>query len=189
MDPKRCWFNDHFINPVAEEWKAVRFVCTSSFVSISVGVELIVLASKTPSKTWEIPGRRDPPPVIKIFEYAVWSIELSERLIAINLASSRLRSRVNWQISKIGTLFIFPFVSVIGILFFWELIVIFVLACLILIFSASSKEELKVFTTRPDTLYGVTYIALAPEHKVLEKYKDRINNYSKVIKYIKEHAG
>jgi len=46
-------------------------------------------------------------------------------------------------------------------------------------------EELKVFTTRPDTLYGVTYMVIAPEHKILEKYKSSINNYSEVIEYIK----
>lgn len=50
----------------------------------------------------------------------------------------------------------------------------------------NSKRELKVFTTRPDTLYGVTYMVLSPEHKLVEKLKERIENYSEVKKYIKE---
>ena len=46
------------------------------------------------------------------------------------------------------------------------------------------EEELKVFTTRPDTLYGATYMAITPEHEIIEKYKDKINNYKKVKEYI-----
>ena len=46
------------------------------------------------------------------------------------------------------------------------------------------EEELKVFTTRPDTLYGATYMAITPEHEIIEKYKDKIKNYKKIKEYI-----
>ena len=47
-----------------------------------------------------------------------------------------------------------------------------------------SKEEIKVFTTRADTLFGVTYVVLAPEHDLIEKLKKHITNWSEVEKYI-----
>ena len=50
------------------------------------------------------------------------------------------------------------------------------------------EDTLKVFTTRPDTLYGVTFMVVSPEHDLIEKYKDKIKNYSEVIKY-KEEAS
>jgi leucyl-tRNA synthetase len=43
---------------------------------------------------------------------------------------------------------------------------------------------IKVFTTRPDTLFGVTYIVLAPEHDLISKIKSRILNWDKVKEYI-----
>ncbi len=46
-------------------------------------------------------------------------------------------------------------------------------------------EKVKIFTTRPDTLYGATYLVLAPEHPIVEKYLATLNNTSKVKKYIK----
>ena len=48
------------------------------------------------------------------------------------------------------------------------------------------KLEIDVFTTRPDTLFGCTFLVLAPEHEILEKVKDRIENWSEVEKYIKQ---
>lgn len=48
----------------------------------------------------------------------------------------------------------------------------------------NSDLEINVFTTRPDTLFGCTYIVLAPEHPLIEEIKDRIVNYKKTKEYI-----
>ncbi len=44
-------------------------------------------------------------------------------------------------------------------------------------------DYLEVFTTRPDTLYGVTFMVMSPEHKYLEKYQNKIKNIDEVHKY------
>lgn len=49
-----------------------------------------------------------------------------------------------------------------------------------------SDEKLRVFTTRPDTIYGATYMVIAPEHPVIEKLKDKIENYDEIIAYKNE---
>ena len=46
--------------------------------------------------------------------------------------------------------------------------------------------RIKVFTTRPDTLFGATYMVLAPEHSLVQELKDKIENFEEVEKYIKE---
>ncbi len=50
------------------------------------------------------------------------------------------------------------------------------------------KQDLtiKVFTTRPDTIFGATYMVLAPEHEIVAKLKSQITNWSEVEKYIQE---
>lgn len=56
-------------------------------------------------------------------------------------------------------------------------------------FKVNNKEDiLTVYTTRPDTIYGVTYMAIAPEHPILDKYKDEISNYDEILNYRKEAA-
>ena len=50
---------------------------------------------------------------------------------------------------------------------------------------AGTEEYLRIFTTRPDTLFGVTFMAVAPENPIIEKLKDKITNYSTVEEYIK----
>ncbi|MFH1200901.1 MAG: class I tRNA ligase family protein, partial [bacterium] len=47
-------------------------------------------------------------------------------------------------------------------------------------------SNIKVFTTRPDTLFGATYMVLAPEHELVQKLKNEIKNWQEVEKYIKE---
>jgi leucyl-tRNA synthetase len=46
--------------------------------------------------------------------------------------------------------------------------------------------RIRVFTTRPDTIFGATYLVLAPEHELVQKLKSQITNWSKVEKYINE---
>ncbi len=49
-------------------------------------------------------------------------------------------------------------------------------------------EKLRVYTTRPDTLFGATYMVISPEHPLIEKYKAQIANYDELIAY-KEAAA
>ena len=45
------------------------------------------------------------------------------------------------------------------------------------------EDKLEVFTTRCDTLYGVTFMVISPEHPYLEKYKEQIQNIEEIEKY------
>ena len=49
-----------------------------------------------------------------------------------------------------------------------------------------TTAEISVFTTRADTLFGCTYVVIAPEHPLFEELKSKIENWSDVEKYIKE---
>ncbi len=51
-----------------------------------------------------------------------------------------------------------------------------------------SNETLTVFTTRPDTLYGVTFMVVAPEHNIINILKDKITNIDEINTYKKEAA-
>ncbi len=51
--------------------------------------------------------------------------------------------------------------------------------------NGKDSYNLNVFTTRPDTLYGCTYVAINPEHELIEKFKNSIKNLEKVSEYIK----
>ncbi|MBQ7638320.1 MAG: leucine--tRNA ligase [Clostridia bacterium] len=52
----------------------------------------------------------------------------------------------------------------------------------------NTDEKLRVYTTRPDTLFGVTFMVMAPEHPMLDKYKDMITNFADVEAYRTECA-
>ena len=49
-------------------------------------------------------------------------------------------------------------------------------------------EQLRIYTTRPDTLYGVTFMVIAPEHPIIEKYRDSIANIAELDAYKAECA-
>ena len=56
-------------------------------------------------------------------------------------------------------------------------------------FALKDKEEkLRIYTTRPDTLFGVTYMVVSPEHPYLEKYKDEIANWDEIVAYREQAA-
>lgn len=50
------------------------------------------------------------------------------------------------------------------------------------------EDKLRVYTTRPDTIYGVTYMVISPEHPLIEKYASDIENIDEVLSY-KEDAA
>ena len=51
------------------------------------------------------------------------------------------------------------------------------------IFKLSTGDEMTVYTTRADTLFGATYTVMSPEHELIEKMKDSIENYDEVLEY------
>jgi len=52
----------------------------------------------------------------------------------------------------------------------------------------TDDETLRIYTTRPDTLFGVTFMVMAPEHPMIDKYADRIANMDAIEAYRKECA-
>ncbi|MBU5627423.1 leucine--tRNA ligase [Oscillibacter sp. MSJ-2] len=55
-------------------------------------------------------------------------------------------------------------------------------------FTTTSGDTMTVYTTRCDTLFGVTYMVLSPEHPFLEKWKDQLKNWREVEAYREEAA-
>ncbi len=50
-------------------------------------------------------------------------------------------------------------------------------------FQTTAGDELQIYTTRPDTLFGATYMVMAPEHALIEKWADRLENLAEVRAY------
>ncbi len=53
---------------------------------------------------------------------------------------------------------------------------------------AGKEEKLTVYTTRPDTLFGATYMVVSPEHPILDKYQDEIKNWQEILAYREQAA-
>ncbi len=55
-------------------------------------------------------------------------------------------------------------------------------------FDTSAGDKLKVYTTRPDTLYGATYMVVSPEHPYIVKWADKLTNLDEIKAYQRESA-
>ncbi len=53
-------------------------------------------------------------------------------------------------------------------------------------FRTNTGDVIKVYTTRPDTLFGATYMVIAPEYELIDKWKDKLANYDEIIAYREE---
>ena len=51
-----------------------------------------------------------------------------------------------------------------------------------------ADEKLKIYTTRPDTIFGATFMVIAPEHPIIDNNKDKITNFKEIEKYREECA-
>ena len=50
-------------------------------------------------------------------------------------------------------------------------------------FTLTTGDKLRIYTTRPDTLFGATYMVISPEHPLLEQRRDIISNYDEIAEY------
>ena len=55
-------------------------------------------------------------------------------------------------------------------------------------FKTTKGDTLTVYSTRPDTLFGATYMVIAPEHPLVDKWKDSLKNYDDIIAYREQAA-
>jgi len=55
-------------------------------------------------------------------------------------------------------------------------------------FTSTTGDKITVFTTRPDTLFGATYMVMSPEHPLIDKWEKNIKNFDKVCEYRQESA-
>lgn len=55
-------------------------------------------------------------------------------------------------------------------------------------FKSTEGDDIEIYTTRLDTLFGATYMVIAPEHALIEKWKDKLTNYADIINYKEEAA-
>ncbi len=56
------------------------------------------------------------------------------------------------------------------------------------IFNTTIGDTFEIFTTRADTLFGATYMVMSPEHPLLKKWADNIENYDEVVAYQEQSA-
>ncbi len=55
-------------------------------------------------------------------------------------------------------------------------------------FQTTAGDPIEVYTTRPDTIYGATYMVMSPEHQLIEKWQDRLANMDEIRAYQEEAA-
>ncbi len=96
---------------------------------------------------------------LRITKYAD---RLLEGLKHVDYPENIAQQQVNWIGKSTGAFVRFPFAGV--------------------------DETIEIYTTRPDTLFGVTFMVMAPEHPLIDKYASRIRNMAQVAAYRDECA-
>ncbi len=97
---------------------------------------------------------------LRITEYAD---KLLEGLEEVDYLPNIKQQQINWIGKSVGAFVDFPV-------------------------KGSDDETLEVYTTRPDTLFGVTFMVMAPEHPMIDRYADRIGNMDAITAYRAECA-